>query len=132
MYGNLADYRAYALERGNSAPTDAGDADAMASLVRASDYIRTRYVLRLDGLEGTSSAVVEATYIAAALDLANPGFWAKTYTPNEAKVLTKVEGLQWTATDAGVEGPDAFLPVSPAIDALMRPLGGYGAAVMVV
>lgn len=131
MYGTIAGWRDYATARGNAGPAGATDADATAALVRASDYIRTRYVLRMSVADDNAS-VVEATYIAASIDLASPGFWAKTFTANDAKVLTKVEGLQWTPTDAGVTGTDAFLPMSPAIDALMRPLGGYGAAAMVV
>lgn len=131
IFGNIADWRAYALARGDSAPTAASDGDATASLQRASDYIRTRYVIR-NGLEADDPNVIEATYIAASLDLANPGFWQKTYTPAQAKVLTKVDAIQWTVTDTGMKGSDAQLPVSPAIEALFAGSSLYGAAVMVV
>lgn len=119
IYGAIDGWRAYALARGDSAPTDASDTDASASLQRASDYIRTRYVLRL-GLASDADNVVEATYIAAGYDLASPGFWQKTFTPAQSKVLTKVEGIQWTVQgNASLEkGYAAQLPVSPAIDAL--------------
>lgn len=120
VYSTITAWRAYALARGNSAPTEATDANAQASLQRASDYIRTRYVLPFDK-DATSDAVIEATHIAAGYDLASPGFWQKTFTPAEAKVLTKVDGIQWTAQgNASLEkGYQAQLPVSPAIDALM-------------
>ena len=137
MYGTLTDWRAYATLRGNTAPTAASDADATAALVRASDYIRTRYVMRFSAsYDGTSPEVIEATYIAASLDLASPGIWATTYTPSQAKVLTEVKGIKWTpiGSTAGImTDGDAMLPTSPAIDALLTPLTAWGMpAIMVV
>ena len=131
VYSNIADWRAYALARGDSAPTDASDTDAGASLQRASDYIRTRYVIR-NGLEATDANVIEATHIAASLDLASPGFWQQPFTPAQAKVLTQAGKIQWTVADGNVKGSDAQLPVSPAIEALFAGSRLYGAAVMVV
>jgi hypothetical protein len=46
-YGTLAGFRAYALARGDNAPTAASDALAEAALMRASDMIRLRYVPNL-------------------------------------------------------------------------------------
>lgn len=124
IYGNITDWRAYASERGDSGPTDAADATASAALLRASDYIRTRYVIRA-GLLDTDPNVIEATYIAASIDLPSPGFWAKTFTAKDTKVLTKVEGISWTPIKAnGYVGSDAILPTSPAIEALL--FGGTG------
>lgn len=119
LFGSIGDWRAYALARGDSAPTDANDTDATASLQRSSDYIRTRYVIPL-GLQADAENVIEATYIAAGYDIATPGFWQKTFTPGQAKTLTKVDGIQWTVQEnASLErGYAAQLPVSPAIDAL--------------
>lgn len=133
VYGNIAGWRAYALDRGNSAPTDAADTLVSPSLQRASDYIRTRYVIRL-GLSATDETVVEATYIAAAYDLDNPGFWATAFTPSEATVLTKVEGISFTPIDVGSSdaGLDQMLPVSPAIDALFMGAASYGVSVFSV
>lgn len=129
-YGNIADWRTYASDRGNSAPTSASDADANAALLRASDYIRTRYVLRIGGLDGTEANVIEATYIAAGYELTAPGFWAKTFTPSQAKVLTKVDQISWTPVEQkGMIGADAMLPTSPAIDALLTATGGWNVPV---
>lgn len=131
VYSNIADWRAYALARGDSAPTDANDTNASASLQRASDYIRTRYVIR-NSLEVTDANVIEATHIAASLDLASPGFWQKTYTPAQAKVLTQAGKIQWTPVKSGGMGSDAQLPVSPAIEALFAGATSFGITGLVV
>ena len=123
MYGTLAAFRAYASQRGNAAPTAVSDADATAALVRGSDYIRTRYVIRfLAGIESTLPEVEEATYIAAQRELATPGFWSKTYTPGEAKTLVQVDTIQWKPNDRvgrGVYGADLVVPVDGMIEALL-------------
>ena len=119
IYSTIADWRAYALARGNSAPTSASDGDAAAALQRASDYIRTRYVLPL-GLSGTADNVIEATHIAAGYELTTPGFWSKTFTPAQQKTLTGVGDIRWAVSGNAMmdKGYNAQLPVSPAIDAL--------------
>lgn len=127
MYGTLTDFRAYATARGDAAPAAATDPVATAALVRASDYIRTRYVLRL-GLSApeTDAAVIEATYIAARRELATPGFWSATFTPSQIKTLVAVEGIRWQAADpgkVGFTGRDLATPMDPAIDALLMPSG---------
>lgn len=123
MYGTLAAFRAYAAQRGNAAPTAAPDAEATAALVRASDYIRTRYVIRfIAGFDSTLAEVEEATYIAAQRELATPGFWSKTYTPGEAKTLVQVDTIQWQPNDRvgrGVYGADLVVPVDGMIEALL-------------
>lgn len=127
-YGTIAGWRAYALERGNSAPTDATDAEATAALVRASDYIRMRYVANLmPGYDATFiptgsdlPLVEEATYIAASYELATPGFFSKTWTEDQRKVLTKVDSIQWTVTGDTSKYYAAF-PTSSLIDALFLP-----------
>ncbi|MEP3022536.1 MAG: hypothetical protein ABJN39_09350 [Sulfitobacter sp.] len=100
-------------------PTNASDGDASAARQRASDYIRTRYVLPL-GLSGTADNVIEATHIAAGYELTTPGFWSKTFTPAQQKTLTGVDAIRWTVSEnaAMEKGYNAQLPVSPAIDAL--------------
>jgi hypothetical protein len=124
MYGTVADWIAYAALRGLTVADD--DASAQA-LVRASDYIRTRYVIRfMAEYDGTAPQVIEATQIAAAYELETPGFWSKTFTASQVKVLTGVGNIKWTVTDTGMKGIDAQLPTSPAIDALLVPLTRWG------
>lgn len=134
VYGDLAGWREYALDRGDSDPTDAADAVANAAHVRGSDYIRTRYGIRMgDDFDPLDENVIEATYIASSLELATPGFWSTTFTPSQAKVLTRVDAIQWQVVDSGITGIDGMRPFSPAIDALLAPLGGLAMpAVMVV
>ena len=127
MYGSVADWITYAGLRGT---VIANDAAAAASLQRASDYIRTRYVIRL-GLEATDANVIEATYVAAGYDIAAPGFWAKTFTAASAKVLVGVGDIKWEVVGGGT-GSDTQLPTSPAIEALLVPYGGSGALMFVV
>ena len=135
IYGNLTDWRAYATARGNSATTVASDADATAALQRASDYIRTRYALRLK-LPADDSNVIEGTYIAAAYDIASPGFWQSTYTPAQAKALTRAGDIQWTVVKddrpGNLRGADAQIPTSPAIEALFPGSSYSGVAFMVI
>lgn len=135
IYGNTADLIAYAALRGDVIET--GTATDQA-LQRASDYIRTRYVIRL-GLESDAENVVEATYIAAGYEITTPGFWSATFTPSQTRVLTKVDKIEWTPVPSGAGGGsglggDAVLPISPAIEALlMAGSAGYGLpGVMVV
>jgi hypothetical protein len=128
MYGSLAGWRAYAEARGNSAPTSAEDGVATAALVRGSDMIRLRYVANLlPGYDATFTPagfdlplVEEAAYIAASLELATPGFFSKTYTEAEQKVLTGVGPIRWTVT-GNASGTYAAMPVSTLIDALFWP-----------
>ena len=119
IYSTNEAWRAYALARGDSVPTNASDTDATAARQRASDYVRTRYVLPLR-LTGTADNVIEATHIAAGYELTKPGFWSTTFTPAQQKVLTGVKGITWTVSGNATmdKGYNAQLPVSPAIDAL--------------
>ena len=128
MYGTLAGWRAYATARGASAPADATDALATAALVRGSDHVRLRYVANLLPSYGVDFTPVghdlpiveEGAYIAAALELATPGFFSKTFTASEQKVLTGVDSIKWTVVgDAG--GTYAAMPVSTSIAALFEP-----------
>lgn len=124
MYGTVAGWIEYAALRGL---TVADDTASAAALVRASDYIRTRYVLRFAAdYSDTAPQVAEAAYIAAAYELQTPGFWGKTFTASQAKVLTEVKGIKWAVVDTGMRGIDAQLPTSPAIDALLVPLTRWG------
>lgn len=121
MYGNLEGFKAYHTARGNNEPTAAQAADATAALVRASDYIEIHYATRLaDGYDNTLSQLVTAAYIAAAYELKKPGFFSKTYSEADRKVLTKLEGMQWTHT-GNTNGIDAMVPRSTSIEALLTP-----------
>tara|TARA_Y100001973_G_scaffold57560_1_gene84845 strand:- start:460 stop:870 length:411 start_codon:yes stop_codon:yes gene_type:complete len=119
VHSTIAAWRTYAAARGNDAPTDASDTDAQAALQRASDYIRTRYVLPLR-LSGDADNVIEATHIAAGFELTKAGFWSTTFTPAQQKVLTGVGDIRWEVSgNATMEkGYRGQVPVSPAIDAL--------------
>lgn len=119
LYGNITDWREYATARGNNAPTAASDTDASAALQRASDYIRTRYVLPLR-LAADDERLPEATYIAATYEIATVGFWSKTFTPGQIKTLTRVDQISWTVNPNSTmeKGYNSQIPVSPSIDAL--------------
>lgn len=128
MYGTLAEWRAWATARGDNAPTAADDADATAALVRASDYVRARYVANLLPKYDTTlkptgydyPLVEEAAFIAAGLELATSGFFSKTYTPAQQKVLTGVGSVRWEVTgDAGKTY--AAMPVHATIEAMFEP-----------
>lgn len=127
MTATVAGLITYAALRGT---TIANDAATAVSLQRASDYIRTRYVIRYS-LDATTDAVIEATYIAVPYDIATPGFWQTTFTPAQTKVLTQADTIKWEVT-GGATGADAQLPTSPAIDALLSPYMGSAAMMLVV
>lgn len=121
MYGSLTDWRAYATARGFSAPAQASDDAALAALVRASDHIKFRYVANLcAGYDEALDVVELATYEAAALELTTPGFFTKTYTPSEQKVLTEVGPIKWTVV-GGAKGVYASSPTCTLIDAMFAP-----------
>lgn len=121
MYGSLTDWRAYATARGFNAPAEASDDVALAALMRASDHVMFRYVANLcPGHNETLSVVEPATYQAALLELATPGFFTKTYTPSEQKVLTEVGPIKWTVV-GGAKGAHASTPTSSLIDAMFAP-----------
>ena len=123
IYGTLAGWREYASDRGDNAPTEAAEAVASAALQRASDYIRFTYVTHfIEGCTLSDDVISEAAYIAASLELATPGFFTRTYTPSEQKVLTGVGSIRWTATgqDGALTEMDGATPVSTAIDGMLR------------
>lgn len=127
MAATVADWITYAAARGD---TVSNDADSAAALVRAQDYILHQYVSRFrSGYDVNSPYVDEATYEAANLELATPGFWTKTYTPDQQKVLTKVGDIQWTVR-GDASGALGATPVSTKIDGMLRrylrlPIGAY-------
>jgi hypothetical protein len=122
MTTSLAGFRAHATARGNSAPASASDADANAALQRAVDYIAYTYVVRfLDPSYATLPVVDDATYVAAGLELATPGLFSKTFTPAEAKVLTRLDTISWTPVEVKQGDPNMFSPRSSLIEAMLFP-----------
>lgn len=133
MPGTIADWRAYALERGDLAPTHAIDFVASATLVRATDYIQFTYVQNFkDGYDDTLDVVEKAVYEAANLELKTPGLFSKTFTPSQQKVLTEAKGIKWTLV-GDASGVDAARPVSTKIEAMLGLyVGGRATGIMVV
>jgi hypothetical protein len=129
MFGSIAGWRAYALARGNSAPTSASDANATAALVRASDYVRSRYIANLFSPNAyntipsgyTLSFGEEGAYIAAAFELTTAGFFSKTFTPAQQKVLTKAGGVSWSVVGNGAGEIYGASPISTLLDNYFRP-----------
>ncbi len=116
-YGDLVGWRAYAAARGNTAPAAATDADADAALTRAGDFIAFHYVANFVA-PAPDDVVLAAAYEAAALELATPSLFRRTYTPGEAKVLTGVKGINWQVVgDASKDG--AMMPTSTIIEAML-------------
>lgn len=114
----VQDWIAYASARGD---TVADDAASAAALVRATDHIEFHYVARfMQGFDMDSPNVDKAIYEAAKLELAAPGFFSKTFTPAEQKVLTEAEGVKWTLR-GDASGSDAATPVSTKIEAMLAP-----------
>lgn len=123
MYGTLTGWRDYATARGNSAPSNASDTLATQALTRASDMIEHTYVANFSSRYTKDSPNVEpATYEAALLELATPGFFSATHTPSQMKVLTEAKGVKWTSKDddSPIER-DASMKVSTVVYALMKP-----------
>ena len=128
-YGTLANWRAYATARGNSAPASASDTLANQALLRGQDYIQFTYVQRFaSGYDSTAPNVEAATYEAAILELATPGFFTKTYTEAEKKVLTGLDSMSWTMIGK-VKADRSYAPRSSKIEALLWPYiaRAYGA-----
>lgn len=128
MIGSLAGYRTFALDRGDSAPTNATDADATAALVRGGDYVQLRYLnLFRAGCSGDDVApgydpltlAEVGAYIAASFELATPNFFSQTYTPSQQKALTGAGSIRWTVTgNKKADGAFAASPTSTLIGAL--------------
>jgi len=115
MIGTVLAFIAYAAARGTII---ANDAETLQALVRASDYIEFTYLTR-STCTVASPNVESATYEAAMSEVVTPGFWSKTFTPAEQKVLTGVGPVRWTLTgDASKIGSST--PRSTKIDAMLQ------------
>lgn len=123
MAVTLEGWRAYSLLRGDETPTDADDDLANPALVRGGDIIQFRYLANLrPGITvDTIEAIVDAaTYQAANLELATPGFFTKTFTASEQKTITQVDSIKWTVT-GDASGTYSAMPRSTLIDAMFEP-----------
>lgn len=116
MTATVTDWIAYAALRGT---TVADDADSASALVRASDHITYHYLSRAT-LPVPEGIIDAAIYEAAALELATPGFWSRTYTPDQQKVLVAVGEIKWQVR-GDASGAEAATPVSTKIEAMFRP-----------
>jgi len=121
MTATTAGWIAYAALAGDVV---ADDADSAAALVRAGRYIQRTFLASREYTGIPDDISEQATYEAAALELATPGFWSRTFTPDQQKVLTKVDTIQWTVI-GNASGAMGATPVSTAIDAMMRPYRAY-------
>lgn len=127
MIGTITGWRAFALARGDSAPTDAIDADATAALTRASDYINVRYINMFrascsgddvaGGYDPLTLAEVGA-YTAAPYELATTDFFNQTYTPAQQKALTGAGSIKWTVVGDKADGAFAASPTLTLLESL--------------
>jgi len=65
--------------------------------------------------------VVSASYEAALIELRTPGFFSKTFTEADKKVLTKVQSIEWKYIGSS-KGDRSSSPVSTVIDNILAPL----------
>jgi len=118
MTATVAGWISYAADRGDTVADDTASAQA---LVRGTDYIAHHYENRFGGAVTVDQTIVDAaTYEAAKLELATPGFWSNTYTPDQQKVLVAVDGIKWQVR-GDASGADAATPVSTRIEGMLRP-----------
>lgn len=90
------------------------------AILRAQRYIAARYNGRwTDELTPVPAPVTYAIIEAALIEARTPGFFTRTYTPSEAKVLTEVKGIKWSL----VGGSD-MTPTSTIVDSLLAPYLG--------
>ena len=86
--------------------------------------------------DATPAAVVNSVYAAAYAEMKSPGTLSATYTPGQAKVLTKVGDISWTPVQ-GATGATSWMPVLTVVEGLLAPflvggIHGRGVAMMVV
>jgi hypothetical protein len=122
MAATLAGWIAYAGLRGLVVASNAASEQA---LVRGSDYILFHYVAKfMPGFDATSPNVDEAIYEAAALELATPGFFTKSFTPAQQKVLTGAGSIRWSVVE-GSDSSDAWANATPTSTKIAAMLARY-------
>jgi len=65
--------------------------------------------------------VVSSSYEAALIELRTPGFFSKTFTESEKKVLVKVQSISWAYT-GNSKGDRSSSPTSTVIENLLAPI----------
>lgn len=131
--GTVSGLRAYAIERGVINPALSANELASQALTRANDYIRFNYITKFaNGYTESSPHVEPAVYEAAILELETPGFFHRTWTAGERKVLTEAKGIKWTLVGGGTDGGPAA--TSTLIESMLRPYmaGAGGIALYVI
>lgn len=114
MAATLVGWISYAAARGDAI---ANDEQSAAALVRGADFIEFFYVQNF-ATSPAPEVIDAAIYEAAKIELGTPGLFNRVYTPGEARVLTEVKGIKWTAVgDAKAEG--ALSPTSTKIEAML-------------
>lgn len=137
LWATLQEADQFHADRGNDAWTSAGEPARNQALQRGSDYIQARYLRRLND-QAPVDLIHMAVYIAALIELNNPGFFSITSTPsNPNKVLVGVGDIRWQVVGAGSDGTGNFYPISSMIEDLLGmytedPDPGLGIGVMVV
>lgn len=120
-YGNVAGADAYHAARGNATWGSATSQAKSEALTRGADYVRLSYVRRFTaGFNETAADVEPATYEAALLELIKPGFFARTYTEADRKVLVEVKGIKWQAVGSAKDAR-SMAPTSTIIESLLWP-----------
>lgn len=123
MYGTIAGWTAYATARGVNDPAIT-EAD-LPALVRGSDYVKYHYVANFrPAFDDTLVEVEMAAYEAALVERATPGFFQRTYSPSDAKVLVAVDSLRWEkVTSSRTDDLDnnQVTPVSTKVEMYLRP-----------
>lgn len=116
----IAEWITYAAARGR---TVADEPASEQALQRGVDHINFRYIPRLaPQYSADNLAVVDpATYEAAWLELQTPGFFNRTFTPDQQKVLTQVGSVKWTPVGEGANMTYGAMPTSSLIDAMFEP-----------
>jgi len=123
MYGSLSGWQQYVAARGITGQpiTDPG---SLPVLVRASDYIKYHYVVNfMSQYDDTVPEVELAAYEAACLENTTPGFFERTLSPGEAKMLVAVDSIRWEKVTASRQEDldnNVMVPISTKIDMYLR------------
>jgi len=123
MYGSLSGWQDYVDARGITGQTIT-DPGSLPVLVRASDYIKYHYVVNfMSRYDDTVPEVELATYEAACLENITPGFFDRTFSPGEAKMLVAVDSIRWEKITASRQEDldnNVMVPISTKIDMYLR------------
>jgi hypothetical protein len=142
-YGDDAGFDVYAADNGYDIPSG----NVTAARLRGSVYLDGHYYQRWPGeptggvdqerswprktatdrfgnaIDSTAvpARVVSASYEATLLELQTPGFFSKTFTEADKKVLVKVQSISWVHT-GNSKGDRSSSPVSTVIENILAPI----------